>query len=135
MNSPIEHSQKIMNPHAIAALYGHFFSFENSELLDLKLRRDEPCLSIRLQTSDIPIKSPSRWPDHYDVVYVDLSFIVISDLQIKGWGHHNVLSKFEIIDKDEKAGVFFSSIHGLTISFLCDWIRIENLTPGLLGTP
>lgn len=135
MNSPLENSQKIMNPQAIAALYGYFLSFKNSELLDLKLRRDEPCLSIRLQTLEIPIKSPSRWPDRYDVVYIDLSFIAISDLQIKEWGYHNVLSKFEILDKDEKARVFLSSIHGFTISFLCDWIRIENLTPGLLDAP
>lgn len=84
-----------MNSQAFTSIFGGMPSFNDSELLDVQLRRDGPTLFIRLLTKEIVKTKPKRW-DKWDVVYIEMSFFAIRNLTINGLGTNNQINEFEI---------------------------------------
>ncbi|PEE38090.1 immunity 50 family protein [Bacillus pseudomycoides] len=86
---------KILNPQALISIFGMIPEFEQSELLDVQLRRDGPTLVIRLMTKEPVENKPKRW-NKWDVIYIEISFFCIQDLIIKDIGTDNIIHQFEI---------------------------------------
>ncbi|NPC91543.1 hypothetical protein HOO54_04600 [Bacillus sp. WMMC1349] len=119
---------KLMNPQAIMNLFGHMPHFIDSHLMDVELKRDGPCIFIRLMTRETVENKPKRW-DEWDVVYIDISFIGVRDLVIKGLGINNMISQFEITER-----LKMTCSNQMQIECQFDWARIEKITPGLIGS-
>lgn len=83
--------KKFLNPQALTSIFGNIPLFEGAELLDIQLKRDGPILFMTLMTKEEVKIKPKRW-DHWDVVYIQLSFLTIRNLDIKGWGNDNIIS-------------------------------------------
>ncbi|CAJ96888.1 Hypothetical protein H16_B2106 [Cupriavidus necator H16] len=124
-----------MNPKAMISIYGEFPSLSGSELSDVHVKRDEPRLSVKLITEEKPKSCPDRWPKNYDVVHIKLSFVGLSCLSFSHWGHENIIDKFEWEDMEESVSVRFVCKNQTTLAFSCDWIRIESITYGHVGSP
>ena len=52
---------RIMNPQAFINIFGCVPNFGNSELMEVKIRRDGPSLFIRLLTKEMVKVKPKRW--------------------------------------------------------------------------
>ncbi|WP_224796146.1 Imm50 family immunity protein, partial [Bacillus pseudomycoides] len=76
---------KILNPQALISIFGMIPEFEQSELLDVHLKRDGPTLVIRIMTKEPVENKPKRW-NKWDVIYIEISFFCIQDLIIKDIG-------------------------------------------------
>ncbi len=126
---------RVMNPQALTSLYGDFPSFDGAELIVANFRCDDPLLSVKFVTRDKPKVSPKRWPDHYDEVIIELSFIGVSRLLLRNWGCKNLIDRFELKLVDDHASVRISCENEAALEFLCDWIRIESVAYGFVGTP
>ncbi|WP_420482306.1 Imm50 family immunity protein, partial [Bacillus pseudomycoides] len=61
---------KILNPQALISIFGMISEFEQSELLDVQLRRDGPTLVIQLMTKEPVENKPKRW-NKWDVIYIE----------------------------------------------------------------
>jgi len=129
--SPI---QRIMNPQALIALYGSDAPLDGAEIVEILLKRDEPRLSVKIMTTQKPLSPPSRWPKDYDVVYLSLSFIGICHLSIGGWGHDNIIATFISTVADNVTSITINCKEGASIAFECDWVRVEGITYGDLGS-
>ncbi|MGN3960353.1 immunity 50 family protein [Burkholderia gladioli] len=126
--------QRIMNPQALTALYGRNAPLDGAEIVEVLLKRDEPRLSVRIMTTQKPLSQPNRWPKDYDVVYLSLSFIGVCDLSIGNWGHDNIVATFISTVADNIASITINCKEGASIAFKCDWVRMEGVTPGHLGS-
>jgi hypothetical protein len=126
---------RVMNPQALTSLYGDFPSFDGAELIGANFRCDDPLLTVKLVTRDKPKVSPKRWPDHYDEIIIEISFIGVSRLLLRSWGYKNSIDRFELTLVDDHASVRISCENEAALEFLCDWIRIESVAYGLVGTP
>ncbi|KWF78108.1 hypothetical protein WL93_25640 [Burkholderia diffusa] len=127
-------TQRTMNPQALAEFYGSDVPLEGAEIVEVQLKRDEPRLSVRIMTTRRPLSQPNRWPKDYDVVYLSLSFIGVSGLSIEGWGHDNIVESFVSTVADNVASIAINCKEGASIAWKCDWIRVEGITYGLLGS-
>ncbi|WP_395316828.1 immunity 50 family protein [Variovorax sp. UC74_104] len=127
--------QKILNPQALISLYGEFPSLIGSEITEFALKRDEPNALIKIMTEGKPKYAPVRWPEDYDVVYLGLSFIGIKKMAASNWGRANVVDQFELEEVGGLMAVRVSCENGLSISFDCDWISIDSVVPGSIGSP
>ena len=125
---------KIMNPQAFISIFGNVPSLNDSELLDVQLRRDGPTLFIRLLTKEVIQTKPKSW-DKWDVVYVEMSFFAIRDLTINGLGTNNQINQFEIKDVGEDGVLEIKCNNQMYIKCSFDWARVEQITPGLIGSP
>lgn len=128
-------TMKIMNPQAITSIYGEFPSLVEAELTEVRVARDEPRISIRVATKRKPIKPPVRWPQNFDEVYIGISFIGVSDFSFCQWGRENIIDEVDLKDIDVRVSVRFSCKNHVALKFTCDWIRIESVTCGLVGSP
>lgn len=126
---------RVMNPQALTSLYGNFPSLEGSELIAVNFRRDDPLLTAKFATTRKPTVSPKRWPQHYDEVIIEFSFIAVDRLSFREWGHRNSITGFGCRSVDARASVQIFCDNGAALEFLCDWIRIESVNYGLTGTP
>ncbi|GMG92742.1 immunity 50 family protein [Cupriavidus metallidurans] len=126
--------QRIVNPQALTALYGSEVPLVGAEIVEVHLKRDEPRLSVRIMTTRKPLSQPNRWPKDYDVVYLGLSFIGVSGISIDGWGHDNMVATFESTITDNVASIEINCKEGLSIELKCDWVRVEGVTYGNLGS-
>ncbi|MDS0794830.1 immunity 50 family protein [Burkholderia pseudomultivorans] len=125
--------QRIMNPQALTALYGSDVPLDGAEIVEVRLGRDEPRLSVRIMTARKPLSPPSRWPTDYDVVYLNLSFIGASDLSLEGWGRDNVIATFSSTVTDNGMSITIHCREGVSIALKCDWVRVEGVAYGYLG--
>lgn len=126
--------EKFMNPQALTSIFGNIPLLEGAELLDIQLKREEPILSVTLMTKEAVKSKPKRW-DQWDVVYIQLSFLTIRNLEIKGWGKDNIISRFEISGKTESNALIIKGVDGLQINTNFEWIKVERVIPGLIGSP
>ncbi|MCA8277105.1 immunity 50 family protein [Burkholderia sp. AU30280] len=126
--------QRIMNPQALTAFYGSNAPLDGAEIVEIQLKRDEPRLSLKFTTTQKPLSHPNRWPKDYDVVYLNLSFIGVCDLSISGWGHDNIVATFIPNVADDIASVTINCKEGASIAFKCDWVRMEGIAYGYLGS-
>ncbi|WP_407921118.1 immunity 50 family protein [Brevibacillus migulae] len=123
-----------MNPQALLSIFGKVPVFLGSELLDIQLRRDGPTLFLRIMTKEPVEIKPKRW-DKWDVIYVELSFIGIRDLAIDGLGTENQIRNFEVTNREEDGALHIVCHNQMQISCSFDWARVEEISPGLIGSP
>ncbi|RQS04887.1 hypothetical protein DIE07_27915 [Burkholderia sp. Bp9002] len=123
-----------MNPQAITSMYGEFPSLGGSELTDIHIKRDEPRVLVKLVTKEKPTNCPKRWPKDYDEVFIEFSFIGVGHLSFDQWGHENIIDELELKDVDERVAVRFSCKNQAVLKFSCDWIRIESIAYGFVGS-
>lgn len=127
-------SSRIMNPQAITGIFGSMPMFNDSELLNVQIKRDGPTLFIQLSTKEIVKNKPKRWSE-WDIVYVDMSFFGVRELEINSFGTINEIEQFEIEDIGEEGSIKIQCRNRMSINCLFDWARIEQINPGLIGTP
>ena len=123
---------KILNPQALISIFGMISEFEQSELLDVQLRRDGPTLVIRLMTKEPVENKPKRW-NKWDVIYIEISFFCIQDLIIKDIGTDNIIHQFEINAIEEEGQLKIRCRNQMQVECLFGWAKIEKITPGLIG--
>lgn len=58
---------KFLNPQALIGIFGKIPKFEESELVDVRLKRDGPTLVIQLMTKENVENKPKRW-NKWDVI-------------------------------------------------------------------
>ncbi|WP_296227821.1 immunity 50 family protein [Ralstonia sp. UBA689] len=126
---------RVMNPQALTSLYGDFPSLNGAELIDANFQCNEPLLTAKFVTREKPRASPKRWPQHYDEVIIELSFIGVRRLLFREWDYKNTIDRFELDFAGNRASVRISCESGAALEFLCDWMRIESVNYGLIGTP
>ena len=126
---------RVMNPQALTSLYGDFPSLDGSEFIGANFRCDDPLLTAKFVTTKKPKITPKRWPQYYDEVIIELSFIGVNHLSFREWGYQNSIDKFELNIVDDHASVQIYCKSGAALEFMCDWMRIESVNYGLVGTP
>lgn len=126
---------RLMNPQALTSLYGDFPSLDGSEFIGANFRCDDPLLTAKFVTKKKPRISPKRWPQPYDEVIIELSFIGVDRLSFREWGYKNLIHTFALGFAGDRASVRILCENGAALEFLCDWIRIESVNYGLVGTP
>ena len=123
---------KIMNYQAFIGVFGNIPDLVNSELLEVEIKRDGPTVFIKILTIEKVITKPKRW-DTWDVIYIDMSFLGVKNLEINGLGTNNIINQFEIKDSGEYGELEIKCNNEMHIKCLFDWARIENISPGLIG--
>ncbi len=126
--------QKILNPQALLALYGDFSPLSDSEVLEILLKRDEPRVSIKLMTEKRPRNPPARLARAYDVIYLGVSYLGVKKLVATDWDHQNTVSRLSIQTSNGLASVHMHCIKGFSMIFDCEWVSIDRLVPGSIGT-
>lgn len=101
--------------------------------MNVDLNRDGPTLFIRLMTKDSVKNTPKRWRD-FDVVYVELSFIGVTDLKINHLGNNNIIDHFEISTTENEGFLKINCKNQMQIETIFDWARVEQISPGLIGS-
>ncbi|MFV5962619.1 immunity 50 family protein [Bacillus sp. AK25] len=125
--------EKFMNPQAMTQIFGEIPQFKNAEIMNIDLNRDGPTLFIRLMTKDSVKNKPKRW-GNFDVVYVELSFIGVTDLKINHLGNNNIIDHFEISTTEDQGLLKINCKNQMQIETIFDWARIEQISPGLIGS-
>ena len=123
-----------MNPQAITGIFGSMPNFKDTELLNVQLKRDGPTLFIQLSTKEIVKNKPKRWSE-WDIVYIEMSFFDVKNLEVNSFGTINEIEQFDIKEIGEEGSVKIKCSNSTSINCLFDWARIEQISPGLLGTP
>lgn len=101
--------------------------------MNVDLNRDGPTLFIRLMTKDSVKNKPKRW-GNFDVVYVELSFIGVTDLKINHLGNNNIIDHFEISTTENEGFLKINCKNQMQIETIFDWARVEQISPGLIGS-
>ncbi|MEK5135050.1 immunity 50 family protein [Bacillus sp. FSL W8-0645] len=125
--------EKFMNPQAMTQIFGEIPQFKNAEIMNVDLNRDGPTLFIRLMTKDSVKNKPKRW-GNFDVVYVELSFIGVTDLKINHLGNNNIIDHFEISTTENEGLLKINCKNQMQIETIFDWARVEQISPGLIGS-
>ncbi|WP_075310912.1 immunity 50 family protein [Bacillus wiedmannii] len=125
---------KILNPQALISIFGKVPKFEDAELLEVCLKRDGPTLVTQLMTKENVEHKPKRW-NNWDVIYVEISFFTIRNLTIESLGTENIIEHFEISTTSEGSLLKIKCKNQMIVETLFDWVRIEGVTPGLIGLP
>ena len=131
---------KIQNSHLLTDVFGKFPSFHDAEVHRLNLERGETrsfnstlfaLIHVFQMTSEVDEKNHYVLKNH---VLVEFRFLKVSDLEIAGFNHQNVLQFLEIKETLEAEGeaefdVLFEGIFGVSAKFHCEAISIESVTP------
>ncbi|MDM5163796.1 immunity 50 family protein [Bacillus altitudinis] len=125
--------EKFMNPQAMTQIFEEIPQFKNAEIMNVDLNRDGPTLFIRLMTKDSVKNKPKRW-GNFDVVYVELSFIGVTDLKINHLGNNNIINHFEISTTENEGLLKINCKNQMQIETIFDWARVEQISPGLIGS-
>ncbi|MBZ4224481.1 immunity 50 family protein [Bacillus wiedmannii] len=125
---------KILNPQVLIRIFGKVPKFEDAELLEVCLKRDGPTLVPQLMTKENVEHKPKRW-NNWDVIYVEISFFTIRNLTIESLGTENIIEHFEISTTSEGSLLKIKCKNQMIVETLFDWVRIEGVTPGLIGLP
>lgn len=126
---------KVMNPQALTSMYGEVPDFAGSEISEINFKRDEPRVSVKFLTQNKLRKSPAKWPEKYDQVCIELSFIGSSCVSFSEWGHANVVCEISFDVVDDVAAVTIHCENNSRLKLICDWVRVESVRYGLIGTP
>jgi len=126
---------KVMNPQALTSMYGGVPDFSGSEISEIYFKRDEPRLSVKLLAQNKPMSSPVKWPEKYDQVCIELSFIGSRCVSFSEWGHENVVCEMLFDVVSHVVAVTIRCANNSRLEFLCDWVRVESIRYGLMGTP
>lgn len=119
---------------SVSGIFGKIPKFEESELVDVRLKRDGPTLVIQLMTKENVENKPKRW-NKWDVIYVEISFFTIYNLTIKGLGIENIIDYFEINKIEEEGLLKIKCKNQMLVECSFEWAKVEGVTPGLIGLP
>jgi len=125
---------KFLNPQSLIGIFGKIPKFEESELVDVRLKRDGPTLVIQLMTKENVENKPKRW-NKWDVIYVEISFFTFYNLTIKGLGIENIIDYFEINKIEEEGLLKIKCKNQMLVECSFEWAKVEGVTPGLIGLP
>lgn len=125
---------KIINPQAFIGVFEKIPDFKKSEILDIQLKRDGSKMIISLMTMEKVQNKPKKW-GKWDVVYVDISFLGLKNLSINGFGTNNIIELFDVKANDNKVFLNIQCSNKMSIVCEFDWMRVNSITPGLLGNP
>jgi hypothetical protein len=59
----------------------------------------------------------------------------VRELSISQWGHDNTEATFRFTSEGGAAFVAIDCKNGASLAFVCDWVRVEGVTYGHLGSP
>ena len=124
---------KIMNKKALDNIFGGVPSFNNSELLEVQIKRDGPTLFLRFLLHEVVKNKPKRW-DKYDVIYLDISFLNIKDLIIEGVVSNNYIDSIEINELNDEGILEIKYNNDMYIRCLFSIAYVEKIAPGIIGT-
>ena len=119
---------RLINEQALNSTFGYIPKFINSEIIDIQVKRDGPAILILLKTKEIVHFKPKKWDD-FDVIYVYLTFYGIKSLDINNFGTQNKIQTFLVNDE----GLLnINCNNNMSINFIFDFARVENITHGLI---
>lgn len=125
---------KIMNPQALTGIFGCVPAFIGSELMDIRIRSFKRTIVIQLMTTQPVQNKPKRW-DKWDVVYIEISLFDIRDLVISGDVSTNSIIQFDLREAEKEGLLEIKCNNQMQIKCSFDWARVEQVTPGLIGSP
>lgn len=132
---------KIQNSYLLTNIFGKFPSFHDAEVHQLNLVRGETrsfnptlfaLIHVYQMTSEVDEKNRYILENH---VLVEFRFSKVSDLEIAGFNHQNVLQFLEITEtssaeeENTEFEILFEGIFGVSAKFRCETISIESVTP------
>ena len=131
--------ERIKNAVAVTSVFGQWPSFHDAEVLRIELSRTSNSLPGPTVIADIHVFSMSRKVDDQGFFVcenhstVTLRFVGISDLDLDGFNHQNVLSGLEITHLEAEASfeVRFDPTYGVGSHFKCQLIEVVSITPGI----
>ena len=126
-------SVKIMNPKALTNIFGILPDFIGSELMDIRIKSFRRTMFIQLMTTQPVQAKPKRW-DKWDVIYVEISLGDIRNLVINGDVRSNSIIQFDLEKVGEEGLLGIKCNNEMYIRCTFDWARIEQITPGLIGS-
>ncbi|WP_244115374.1 Imm50 family immunity protein [Burkholderia contaminans] len=59
----------------------------------------------------------------------------MGDLSFCEWGSKNIVDEVDLKDDSDRVSVRFSCKNQAVLKFSCDWIRIESVSFGYVGSP
>lgn len=130
---PNDQRRKVYEPTSDDSNFRGIPHFKNAEIMNVDLNRDGPTLFIRLMTKDSVKNKPKRW-GNFNVVYVELSFIGVTDLKINHLGNNNIIDHFEISITENEGLLKINCKNQMQIETIFDWARVEQISPGLIGS-
>ena len=116
---------KFLNPQALISIFGKIPKLKESELLEVRLKRDGPTLVIQLMTKENVENKPKRW-NKWDVIYVEISFFTIHNLTIKGLGTENIIDYFEINTIEEEGLLKIKCKNQMLVECSFEWAKVEG---------
>lgn len=118
----------ISNAQALIGVFGFVPDFIGSEVLCVELDLNQRKLRLIIMTT-CPVKNiPKRWAKEWNVVYVEILFYTMDNLDIKGNTLGSIITKFNL----EENLVELSCKNDLNIKFTTASVQIMNITPGLI---
>lgn len=122
----------VTNSHLVTDIYGRWPSFHDSEVLSLSLDANghEPSLDLHVyvyeRIPDANTKGRLKSANEYRLA---LRFTAITNLELDGFNHQNVLSDLYFDRRDESLHVLGETIYGLQIEFDCTEIMVASVEP------
>ncbi len=126
-------ADKIMNPQALSSIFGCIPDFIGSELMDIQIRTFKRTIIIQLMTTQAVENKPKRW-DKWDVVYIEMSLFDIRNLNIIGDISTNSIVQFDLKQAENEGVLEIKCNNQMEVKCSFDWARVEQVTPGLIGS-
>lgn len=125
---------KIMNSQALTSIFGCVPDFIGSELMDIRIRSFKRTIVIQLMTTQPVQNKPKRW-GKWDVVYIEISLFDIRNLALNGDISSNSIIQFDLKESGKEGLLQIRCNNQMNIKCSFDWARVEQITPGLIGSP
>lgn len=119
----------VKNASLVTDKFSRWPQFHDAEVVRLMLDRDERRLAIELKSFEMMSKSDINSFGHRGECIIALSFSGLSDLELFGFNHQNVLSALNIKEDDGAISVVLDGIFGLSGRFRCDDVEVIEVTP------
>jgi hypothetical protein len=129
-------TSNIENADLVESIFGSWPSFHDAEIHNIVLRRDcapSPEMDVTIHHWEMTTEVDSK--GHYVLkkhTLTTLRFAEVSDLQLAGFNHQNVLWEFEISEISEphsKFAVSMPTSYGCEASFKCKQISVLSAVP------
>jgi hypothetical protein len=83
--------QLAMNPEALSNLYQSVPELQNVDIHRILLHRDGPVMTISLDLPRFPDKPSRRWHEASNTVQIELDFIGLESIELRGWSTDNIV--------------------------------------------
>lgn len=122
---------KIMNVQSLKGIFGKCPNFLGAEIMNVEINRDGPAMKIKIMTNEEVINKPKRWTD-FNVVYIELLIVGVSNLKINGLGTNNIIKNLDISSENDEAA--FKLVCENKMNIECNFvaIRVQEVKPGLI---